>query len=150
MEEVLATYEQPLRADEPVVCLDERPVQLTAETRPPIPARPGKPARYDYEYQRHGTANLFCAVEPKAGWHLVRATPNRTGAAFAKVIRAVVDHYPRANTIHLVMDNLNTHTRTSLTSTYGEELGGHLWDRLAKSNELSFQYAQRDRSGTRI
>jgi hypothetical protein len=56
MEEVLATYEQPLRADEPVVCLDERPVQLIAETRPPIPARPGKPARYAYEYQRHGTA----------------------------------------------------------------------------------------------
>jgi hypothetical protein len=131
MEEVLATYEQPLRADEPVVCLDVRPVQLTAETRPPIPARPGTPARYDYEYQRHGTANLFCAVEPKAGWHLVRATPNRTGAAFAKVVRALVDHYQGANTIHLVMDNLNTHTRTSLTSTYGEELGGRLWDRLS-------------------
>jgi hypothetical protein len=89
MEEVLAIYERPLRAEQPVVCLDERPVQLTADTRPPSRARPGRPARYDYEYKRHGTANLFCAVEPKAGWHLVRATPNRTGPEFAKVIRAI-------------------------------------------------------------
>ena len=129
MEEVLATYERPLRAEEPVVCLDERPVQLTADTRPPSRARPGLPARYDYEYQRHGTANLFCAVEPKAGWHLVRATPNRTGSEFAKVIRAIVGHYPAADTIHLVMDNLSTHTRKSLTDHYGEAIGGGLWDR---------------------
>jgi hypothetical protein len=117
MEEVLATYEQPLQAEEPVVCLDDRPVRLTADTRPPTPARPGVPARYDYEYRGHGTANLFCVVEPQVGWHLVRATPNRTRAEFAKVIRARVDHYPGANTIHLVMDNLNIHARTSLTNT---------------------------------
>ena len=97
-------------------------MQLTADTRPPTPARPGVPARYDYECRRHGTANLFCVVEPKVGWHRVRATPNRTRAEFAKVIRALVDHYPGANTIHLVMDNLNIHARTSLTNTYGEEL----------------------------
>ncbi len=130
MEEVLATYERPLRAEAPVVCLDERPVQLTADLRSPSPARPGAPARRDYEYKRHGTANLFCAVEPKAGWHLVRATPNRTGPEFAKVIRAIVGHYPAADTIHLVMDNLSTHTRKSLTDHYGEEIGGGLWDRL--------------------
>lgn len=130
MEEVLATYEQPLRAKEPVVCLDERPVQLTADTRPPSRARPGLPARYDYEYKRCGTANLFCAVEPKAGWHLVRATPNRTGPEFAKVIRAIADHYPATDTIHLVVDNLSTHTRKSLTDYYGEEVGGGLWERL--------------------
>ncbi len=130
MEEVLALYEQPLRAEEPVVCLDERPVQLTADTRPPSPARPGRPARYDYEYRRHGTANLFCAVEPKTGWYLVRATPNRTGPEFAKVIRAIIGHYPAADTIHLVMDNLSTHTRKSLTDYYGEAIGGGLWDRL--------------------
>jgi hypothetical protein len=130
MEEVLATYERPLRAEEPVVCLDERPVQLTADTRPPTRARPGRQARYDYEYKRHGTANLFCAVEPKAGWHLVRATPNRTGPEFAKVIRAITAHYPAADTIHLVMDNLSTHTRKSLTDYYGQEAGGALWDRL--------------------
>ena len=112
MEAVLATYERPLRAEEPVVCLDERPIQLTADTRPPSRARPGRPARHDYECKRHGTANLFCAVEPKAGWHLVRATPNRTGPEFAKVIRAIVDHFPAAETIHLVMDNLSTHSRT--------------------------------------
>jgi DDE superfamily endonuclease len=130
MEEVLATYERPLRAEEPVVCLDERPVQLTADTRPPTRARPGRQARCDYEYKRHGTANLFCAVEPKAGWHLVRATPNRTGPEFAKVIRAITAHYPAADTIHLVMDNLSTHTRKSLTDYYGQEAGGTLWDRL--------------------
>ncbi len=130
MEEVLATYEQPLRAEEPVVCLDERPAQLTADTRAPSRARPGRPARYDYEYKRHGTANLFCAVEPKAGWHLVRATPNRTGPEFAKVIRAIAAHYPAAGTIHLVMDNLSTHTRKSLTDYHGQEAGGALWDRL--------------------
>jgi DDE superfamily endonuclease len=130
MEEVLATYEQPLRAAEPVVCLDERPVQLTADTRPPSRARPGRPARYDYEYQRHGTANLFCAVEPKAGWHLVRATPNRAGPEFAKVIRAIAGHFPEADTVHLVMDNLSTHTRKSLTDYYGEAIGGALWARL--------------------
>ena len=130
MEAVLATYERPLRAEEPVVCLDERPIQLTADTRPPSRARPGRPARHDYEYKRHGTANLFCAVEPKAGWHLVRATPNRTGPEFAKVIRAIVDHYPAAETVHLVMDNLSTHSRKSLTDHYGEEIGGDLWGRL--------------------
>jgi hypothetical protein len=130
MEDVLAAYEQPLRAAEPVVCLDERPVQLTADTRPPSRARPGRPARYDYEYQRHGTANLFCAVEPKAGWYLVRATPNRTGPEFAKVIRAILGHFPAAETVHLVMDNLSTHTRKSLTDYYGEAIGGALWDRL--------------------
>lgn len=131
MEAVLATYERPLRAEEPVVCLDERPIQLTADTRPPSRARPGRPARHDYECKRHGTANLFCAVEPKAGWHLVRATPNRTGPEFAKVIRAIVDHFPAAETIHLVMDNLSTHSRKSLTDRYGEAIGGDLWGRLA-------------------
>jgi hypothetical protein len=130
MEEVLATYERPLRPEAPVVCLDERPVQLTADTRPPSRVRPGRLARYDYEYRRRGTANLFCAVEPKAGWHLVRATPNRAGPEFAKVIRAIVGHYPKAGTIHLVMDNLSTHKRKSLTNHYGEVVGGDLWDRL--------------------
>ena len=130
MEEVLAAYERPLRAAEPVICLDERPVQLTADTRPSSPARPGRPARQDYEYKRHGTANLFCAVEPKAGWYLVRATPNRTGPEFAKVIRAILGHFPEADTVHLVMDNLSTHTRKSLTDYYGEAAGGALWGRL--------------------
>jgi hypothetical protein len=130
MEDVLATYEPPLRAAEPVVCLDERPVQLPADTRPPSRVRPGRAARHDYEYKRRGTANLFCAVEPKAGWHLVRATPNRAGPEFAKVVRAILGHYPGADTIHLVMDNLSTHTRKSLTDCYGEEIGGALWDRL--------------------
>src|SRR3954469_17746578 len=104
MEEVLAAYEQPLRAAELVICLDQRPVQLTADTRPSSPARPGRPARDDYEYKRDGTANLFGAVEPKAGWYLVRPTPNRTGPEFAKVIRAILGHFPEADAVLLVMD----------------------------------------------
>jgi transposase len=130
MDAVLATYEQPLTPAAPVLCLDERPVVLRADIRPSRSLRQGTPARRDYEYRRHGTANLFCAVEPKTGWHWVRATANRTGPEFAKAVRALLGHYPAAETIHLVVDNLNTHTRKSLTNYYGEQRGGELWDRL--------------------
>jgi DDE superfamily endonuclease len=131
MEAVPALYERPLQAEEPVVCLDERPVQLTADIRPSSRVCPVRPARFDYEYKRRGTANLFCVVEPRAGWHLARATPNRAGPEFAKVIRAIAGHCPAAETIHRVMDNLSTHRRKSLTACSGEAVGGGLWERLA-------------------
>lgn len=130
MEDVLAVYERPLEQDEPVVCLDEKPVALHAEVREPIPAAPGRVARRDSEYKRCGTANVFCAVEPKAGRHFTAATPNRSGPEFAKFLAGVTRRYPSAKTIHLVMDNLNTHCRKSLTDFYGEEKGGQLWRRL--------------------
>jgi hypothetical protein len=129
MEDVLATYERPLNESEPVVCLDEKLVSLHADVRPPIPAAPGKVAKRDNEYKRCGTANVFCAVEPKAGQHFTWPTPNRSSAEFAQVVARWADHYPQAETIHLVVDNLNIHCRKSLTKFYGEETGNAIWDR---------------------
>ena len=130
MEDVLAVYEKPYRAGEPVVCLDEKPVVLHADVRPSRPLRPGRAARRDYEYQRCGTANVFCAVEPKAGRHFTFPTPNRSAAQLAPVLGHIIRSYPCANTIHLVMDNLNIHGRKTLTDYFGEQQGGDLWQRL--------------------
>jgi hypothetical protein len=129
MEDVLATYEQPYDPQEPVVCLDEKPVTLHAEVRPASPARPGREARRDNEYERCGTANVFCAVEPKAGRHFTFPTPDRSAVEFAHVVFELADQYPQANTIHLVMDNLNIHRRKSLTDLLGTEIGSEVWDR---------------------
>jgi transposase len=130
MEDVLAVYEKPYQTDEPVLCLDEKPVSLHADVRPARPASPGKPARPDNEYKRCGTANVFGVVEPKAGRHFTTATPNRSAAQFAHVVSHIVEQYPAARTIHLVMDNLNIHCRKSLVDSFGERAGGELWDRL--------------------
>jgi hypothetical protein len=130
MEDVLAVYEKPYNSAEPVVCIDEKPVTLHAEVRPPIPMAPGKIAKRDNEYERCGTANVFCAVEPKAGRHFTLPTPNRSAPEFAKALGTIVDNYPFARTIHLVMDNLNIHCRKTLTEYFGEQEGGYLWDRL--------------------
>ena len=130
MEDVLALYEKPYDAREPVVCLDEKPVALHADVRPPQPARPGHVAKRDNEYLRCGTANIFAVVEPKAGRHLTRATPNRTAGQFALAIRDLVAAYPAAQTIHLVMDNLNIHCCKSLTDHLGRRAGRALWRRL--------------------
>ena len=130
MEDVLALYERPYCADEPVVCLDEKPVSLHADVRAPRPARPGHVAKRDNEYRRCGTANIFGVVEPKAGRHFTCATANRTAAAFAEMVQTVVAAYPRARTIHLVLDNLNIHRESSLTAHFGARLGRRLWKRL--------------------
>jgi hypothetical protein len=129
MEDVLETYEKPYDPEQPVVCLDEKPVTLHADVRPSSPAEPGREARRDNEYQRCGTANVFCAVEPKAGRHFTFATPDRSGFEFAQVAFHVALQYPAADTIHLVMDNLNIHRRKSLTDLYGAQVGGEIWDR---------------------
>lgn len=129
MEDVLETYEQPYDPEQPVVCLDEKPVTLHADVRTPSPAAPGREARQDSEYERRGTANVFCAVEPKSGRHFTFATPDRSGFEFAQAAAEIALHYPDARTIHLVLDNLNIHRRKSLTNLYGEELGGQIWDR---------------------
>ena len=131
MEDVLATYEKPYTPAEPVVCLDEKPVSLHADIRPPIPAAPGRTAKRDNEYKRCGTANVFCVVEPKAGRHFTLPTPNRSAPEFARALETVVNGYPGARKIHLVMDNLNIHGRKSLTDYFGEEGGGAIWNRLA-------------------
>ena len=129
MEEVLATYERPYDPQEPVVCLDEKPVTLHADLRPTRPAAPGREARRDNEYRRCGTANMFCAVEPKAGRHFTFTTPNRAGREFAQVSLELARQYPSARTIHLVVDNLNIHGGKSLTDRYGTETGSKLWQR---------------------
>jgi len=129
MEDVLGIYEKPLSAKEPVVCMDEKSVTLHAEVRDPHPMKPGSVAKRDYEYERRGTANVFCAVEPKAGVHFTRATPTRCAAELAEFVRFIVDHYPNAETIHLVMDNLNTHCRKTLVDRFGPEEGEALWNR---------------------
>jgi hypothetical protein len=131
MEDVLAVYEKPYNPAQPVLCLDEKPITLHADVRAPIPAKPGKPAKQDNEYKRCGTANVFGVVEPKAGRHFTTATPNRSGAEFARMVGHIVKQYPAAETIHLVMDNLNIHCRKSLTDYFGEQQGGDVWDRLS-------------------
>jgi len=129
MEDVLAVYEKPLLDKEPVVCVDEKPVVLHADVRPPRPMRPGRVARRDSEYKRQGTANVFCGVQPKAGQHFTKATPNRSSPEFADYLVEIVASYPEADTIHLVMDNLSSHRRTALVNRFGENIGGLLWDR---------------------
>jgi len=129
MEDVLEVYEKPYDPREPVVCLDEKPVTLHAEVRPPSAAAPGREARRDSEYKRCGTANVFCAVEPKAGRHFTYATPDRSAVRFSQVVVDLAIQYPDANTIHLVMDNLNIHRRKSLTDLLGDEVGREVWNR---------------------
>jgi hypothetical protein len=129
MEDVLAVYEKPYDPAEPVICLDEKPITLHAEARPAVRAKPGKAGKRDNEYVRHGVANVFGVVEPKAGRHFTAATPNRSGVEFARLIDHVAAQYPFARAIHLVMDNLSTHSRKSLTDCFGEQEGSYLWDR---------------------
>ena len=129
MEDVLETYEQPYDPQQPVVCLDEKPVTLHADVRPSSPVQPGREARRDNEYERCGTANMFCAVEPKAGRHFTFATPDRSGFEFAQVAVSLALAYPAATTIHLVMDNLSSHSQRSLVAVFGTEMAAEVWNR---------------------
>ena len=129
MEDVLETYEQPYDPQQPVVCLDEKPVTLHADVRPASPAMPGREARHDSEYERCGTANVFCAVEPKAGRHFTFPTPDRSGFEFAQVAVTLALAYPEVKTIHLVLDNLNIHRQKLLADVFGAEMATEVWDR---------------------
>jgi DDE superfamily endonuclease len=129
MEDVLEVYERPYDPQQPVICLDEKSVTLHADVRPNTPASPGREARRDHEYERCGTANVFCAVEPKAGRHFSFATPDRSGFEFAQVAVALALAYPDAKTIHLVMDNLNIHRRRALAHVFGLDMAVEVWDR---------------------
>jgi hypothetical protein len=122
MEDVLDTLAKTIDSKEPVLALDERPVQLHGEARTGIPMAPGRPRR-DYEYVRRGTANVFCIVEPKVGRHLTHATTNRKGPRFAAAMQRIADAYPKARTIHIIMDNLSTHREKSLTDRWGFAYG---------------------------
>ena len=112
-----------------VVCLDEKRVTLHGDVRPASPAKPGREARQDNEYERRGTANIFCAVEPKAGRHFTFARPDRSGFEFAKVVFELALQYQAASTIHPILDNLNIHYGKSLTDLLGSEIGTEVWNR---------------------
>jgi transposase len=115
MEDVLELYAEPVNPGQPVVCFDERPCVLHADTHPTSLAQPGQAARFDYEYQRNGSCNLFMMFQPGAGWRHAKVTHQRTKMDFAACMRDLVDiHFPHAEKIRLVMDNLNTHTPASL------------------------------------
>jgi len=119
MEDVLEVYQRDYDPQRPVVCMDETSKQLVGETRVPVPAAPGRPARVDYEYERKGTANLFMVTEPMVGQRRVKVTERRTACDFAELIRQMVDDwYPHADKIVLVMDNLNTHRPASLYEAF--------------------------------
>jgi hypothetical protein len=131
MEDVLDLYAEPADPKRPRVCLDELPYQLVAETRSPLPAAPGRRTRVDYEYERNGTCNLFLLAQPEAGWRHVEVTDRRTGRDFAEQLRRLVDvHFPAADCIRVVLDNLNTHTPATLYEVFAPEEARRLARRL--------------------
>jgi hypothetical protein len=122
MEDVLDVYVRPYDPRLPQVCMDETSKQLVGETRVPVPAAPGRPVRHDYAYERHGVSNLFLFVEPLRGWRHVTVTERRTKQDWAHAIKDLVDvHYPEAERIVLVLDNLNTHGLGSLYEAFPAE-----------------------------
>jgi len=119
MEDVLELYAEAYDPLYPVVCFDESPYQLISETRIPLPAEPGRVARYDYEYKREGTCNLFMFFQPLAGWRHVKVTERRTAKDWAQCMQDLVDrHFPDAVLISVVQDNLNTHTPAALYEAF--------------------------------
>lgn len=131
MEDVLEVYQRPYDPKRPVVCLDETSKQLVCESRHPVSAKPGTPAREDYEYKRMGVANLFMLFEPLAGWRHVEVTDRRTKVDFAHVIKKLVDELdPQAEKIVLVMDNLNTHSFGSLYEAFEPQEARRLIEKL--------------------
>jgi len=131
MEDVLDVYTRPYDPRRPQVCLDETSRQLRGEVTPPLPVAPGRPAREDDEYVRGGVCNLFLACEPLRGWRHVTVSDRRTRLDFAHCIRELVDvHYPEAERIVLVMDNLNTHSPASLYEAFPPAEAKRLTDKL--------------------
>ena len=129
MERVLDIYKRPFNPVRPVVCMDESPKQLLAETRVPIPGAPGRVARHDYEYRRCGVCTVFMASEPLAGKRMVRHRERRTKQDWAYFIEEIAGQYEGAEKITLVMDNLNTHVPGSLYETFVPDKARALWDR---------------------
>ena len=119
MEDVLDLYAEPYDPQRPLVCFDESSTQLLADSRPSLPAAPGRPRRQDYEYVRGGTRNLFLACEPQRGWRHVAVTRQRTMQDFARQMRWLVDQaYPDVPVVRVVLDNLNTHRTASLYEAF--------------------------------
>ena len=128
---MLAVYERPLDPARPVVCLDETSRQLLGDVRPPVPGSPGQPARHDPEYVRGGVANLFRVTEPLRGWRSVRVSEQRARLDFAACVKELVDvHYPAAERVVLVLDQLNTHSPASLSAAFPPAETKRLADKL--------------------
>lgn len=131
MEDVLELYAEAPNERRPVVCFDETPRQLIGEARVPVPAKPGRPARFDYEYVRNGTANVFMFVDAHQPWRHAKVTDRRACSDFAECMRDLVDtHYPNAERIRVVLDNLSTHTPTALYETFEPEEARRILRRL--------------------
>lgn len=131
MEDVLDLYCLAYDPEVPLVCMDEQPTQLIAETRPTLPQEPGKPERYDYEYERKGTAENFMFTEPLGGWRKVSVRERRTSIDWAQEIKELLDRdYPEAEKIRLVVDNLNTHKIASFYEAFEPEEARRLAKRL--------------------
>ena len=119
MEDILDLYAEPYDQRYPLICFDEKLDQMVSETRQALPIRPGQPRRYDYEYRREGTCNLFMCFEPLRGWRHVEVTARRTAQDSATCMKDLVDvHFPEAAVISVVLDNLNTHTPAALYTTF--------------------------------
>ena len=131
MEMVLDVYKRPYDERYPVVCMDETPKQLIAETRTPIRVSPGRVARYDYEYRRCGVCSIFLASEPLAGKRITAVTDRRTKRDWALFVEQIAARYASATRITLVMDNLNTHTPGSLYEAFSPEKAKALWNRFS-------------------
>jgi hypothetical protein len=122
MEDVLELYHEPYDPTKPVVCFDEMPHQMLSEVREPLPIEPGTPARQDYEYKREGTCNIFMFFQPLGGWREVKATEQRTAVDFAHCMKELVDvHFPNAEKIRVVLDQLNTHKLASLYKAFSPD-----------------------------
>jgi hypothetical protein len=131
MEDVLEVYSRPYDSAKPVVCMDEKPLQLLGETHEPIPAKPGKVEKIDHEYIREGTCSIFLFTEPLAGWRYAQAFEHRTKKDWAHRVKWVLDNrYPDAKKVVLVMDNLNTHVISSLYEAFLPEEAFRLAQRL--------------------
>ena len=131
MYNLLALYARPLRNDEPVICIDEKSLQLLAHSREPLPMVPGAPLKQDYEYVRKGTTNLFVAVEPKAGQRVVSVTAQRGKVDFVVFVQALLtDTYAAARKVHLVLDNLNIHFRKCFEDVLGKRAASALLRRV--------------------
>jgi DDE superfamily endonuclease len=119
MEDVLETYQKPRDPERPLVCVDETSKQLIVETRKPIPAKPGRAVRHDYEYERNGVANIFMMFAPLEGWRDVKVTDHHAAVDYAQVLKELSDvHFLNAKQIVLVQDNLSTHTAASLYAAF--------------------------------
>ena len=130
MYDLLGLYEEPYDLKKPVIGVDEKPKQLVEDSRPPIPMKPGKPERYDYEYIRNGKANIFMAVEPKHGKRFTKVTWQRTNIDFAEFMKELVSFYPYADKLRIPIDNLSTHSKKAFYDTFSKKEADRILSKL--------------------